>query len=119
MTAGVRTGKAQNEHMFYRFAPEIGHPICAATSTNYLSIGIAKRARVGAHQGATLGADHLVWGGLQFPCRRCGHTNARFEREAYREIRDAGQKSRACPASHLLQDERSGGREWFANGSRS
>src|SRR6516164_7524962 len=24
MTAGVRTGKAQNEHMFYRFAPESG-----------------------------------------------------------------------------------------------
>ena len=65
MTAGVRTGKAQNERMFYRFAPEIEHPIWASTSTNYLSIGIAKRARVGAHQGATLGADHLVWGGPQ------------------------------------------------------
>ena len=24
MTAGVRTGKAQNEHIFYRFAPESG-----------------------------------------------------------------------------------------------
>ena len=23
--------------MFYRFAPEIGHPICASTSTNHLS----------------------------------------------------------------------------------
>ena len=64
MTAGVRTGKAQNEHMFYRFAPEIGHPICAS-STNYLSIGFAKRARVGPQQGATLGADHLIWGGPQ------------------------------------------------------
>jgi len=48
MTAGVRTGKAQNEHMFHRFAPEIGHPICASTGTNYLSIGFAKRAGVGA-----------------------------------------------------------------------
>src|SRR5262245_7132457 len=66
MTAGVRTGKAQNEHMFYRFAPEIGHPICASTSTNYLSIGFAKRLRAqGPQHGATLGADHLVWGGPQ------------------------------------------------------
>ena len=66
MTAGVRTGKAQNEQMFYRFAPEIGHPICASTSTNYLSIGFAKGLRgQGPQQGATLGADHLVWGGPQ------------------------------------------------------
>src|SRR5262245_48176608 len=31
--------------MFYRVAPEIGHPICAST-TNYLSIGFAKRSSV-------------------------------------------------------------------------
>src|SRR5262249_7394797 len=78
MTAGVRTGKAQNEHMFYRFAPEIGHLICASTSANYLSTGFAKRLRGhGPQQGATLGADHLVWGGAEFPCRRCWQPNAR------------------------------------------
>jgi len=66
MTARVKSGKAQNERMFFRFAPEIVHPICASTSTNYLSIGFAKRLRGrGPQQGATLGADHLIWGGPQ------------------------------------------------------
>jgi len=67
---GVKPEKLRKANVF-RFAPEIGHPICASTRTNYLAIGIAKRARVGAQQGATLGADHLVWGGpsAEFPCR--------------------------------------------------
>src|SRR6516162_9273578 len=42
---GRSTGKALNEHLFYRFAPQIGHPIGASTSTNYLSIGFAKHLR--------------------------------------------------------------------------
>src|SRR6516165_4589920 len=50
--------------------PESGHPISASTSTNYLSIGFAKRARVGAQQGATFEADHLVWGGPLSPSKR-------------------------------------------------
>jgi len=50
---GFKTPKAQNEQMFSASLPEIGHPICASTSTNYLSIGFADRARVGAQQGAT------------------------------------------------------------------
>ena len=57
MTTWVRSGKAQTEQMF---SPEIGHPICASTSTNYLSIGFAKRARVGPQQSTTLDADNLV-----------------------------------------------------------
>ena len=73
MTAGVKSGKAQNERMFFRFAPEIVHPICASTSTNYLSIGFAKRALVGAQQGAMLGADHISSGadqsGIPTPAR--------------------------------------------------
>src|SRR6516165_10343955 len=71
MTTGVKSGKAQNERMFYRFAPEIGHPICTSTSTNYLSIGFAKRLRGhGPQQGATPGAAHPVWGtSAEFPCR--------------------------------------------------
>ena len=46
MTAGIKSGKVQNERMFFRFAPEIGHPLFASTGTNYLSIGFAKRLRV-------------------------------------------------------------------------
>jgi hypothetical protein len=33
MTAGVKSGKAQNERMFLRFAPERGPPICALMSS--------------------------------------------------------------------------------------
>jgi hypothetical protein len=50
-----------NEHLFYRFAPQIGHPICASTSTNYLSIGFAEHPRGhGPQQGTTIDADLLV-----------------------------------------------------------
>src|SRR6516162_299025 len=43
MTAGVRTGKAQNEHMFYWFAPESGPREVTATrplSAQHQTIGV-------------------------------------------------------------------------------
>jgi len=86
MTTWVRSGKAQTEQMF---SPEIGHPICASTSTNYLSIGFAKRLRAqGPQQGATLGADHLVWGGPQRNSHapHATRTNARSRGRSYRNF---------------------------------
>jgi hypothetical protein len=46
--------------MFSGLPPKSDIRSARLTSTNYLSIGIAKRARVGAQQGTTLDADHLV-----------------------------------------------------------
>src|SRR5262249_21831567 len=66
MTAGVRTGKAQNEHMFYRFAPEsyIRSARQRVQTPSPSDSRSAFRAQ-GPQHGATHGADHLVWGGPQ------------------------------------------------------
>src|SRR6516165_8710802 len=58
-----KTGKAQNQQMLSGLPPKSDIRFARQRGTNYLSIGFAKRLRGhGPQQGATLGADHLVWG---------------------------------------------------------
>ena len=84
ITLGLKPLKLRTSKCF-RFAPEIGHPICASTSTNYLSIGFAKRSRrPAARRDARRGSSRLGRASAEFPCRRCRHTNARLSGRTYR-----------------------------------
>ena len=52
MTAGVRSGKAQNERMFFRFGPQSGH----RELSSMCPLGAVRALRAGAHG---LGASDL------------------------------------------------------------
>ena len=86
---GRSTGKALNEHLFYRFAPQIGHPICASTSTNYLSIGFAKHLRGHGPQQSTRSmriiSSEAGLSGIPMPPMM--PDERAFAREAYRNFK--------------------------------
>ena len=64
----------------FRFAPDIGHPICASTGYE-LPLDRLREApswsRPAAGRDARRGSSRLGRASAEFPCRRCRHTNAR------------------------------------------
>src|SRR5262249_31769434 len=92
--------KAQNEHMFYRFAPgnrtsdlhvnEYGLPLDRVRET-------PSRSGPAARRDARRGSSRLGRASAEFPRPACCQTNARSRGRAYRKIRDRPAKGRGWP----------------------